>query len=99
LKPKTKQKKKIEQVKELARLALIDKPKWVPAKGFIYLNDVTVGQLVDTQSGLRAIVVEHGNCSTTVLVLKANNHRSEDRQFYLGKHRWGPQTEVKIIGD
>lgn len=99
MKPKTKLKKKIETAHNLAKIALIDKPNCSPVKGFKYLNDVAVGQLVDTQSGLRAIVVEHGNCSTTVLVLKANNHRSEDRQFYLGRHRWGPQTEVKIIGD
>jgi len=85
--------------RKLAKAALINKPKWMPAKDFTYLKDVSVGELIDTDSGLRAIVVEHGECSTSVLVLKANHHQSEDRQFYLGKHRWAKQTEVKVIGD
>ena len=99
MKSETKQKKKIGQANNLAKAALIDKPKWFPAKGFIYLKDVSVGELVDTGSGLRAIVLEHGECSTSMLVLKANHLSPEDRQFYLGKHRWAKETEVKIIGD
>ena len=99
MKPETKQKKKIGQARKLAKAALIDKPEWLPAKGFEYLEDVSVGELVDTESGLRAIVVEHGECSTSMLVLKANHHHTEDRQFYIGKHRWAKQTEVKVIGD
>ena len=99
MKPETKQKKKIGQAHKLAKAALIDKPKWLPAKGFTYLKDITVGELVDTGSGLRAIVVEHGECTTSMLVLKADHHQPEDRPFYLGKHRWAKETEVKIIGD
>jgi hypothetical protein len=34
-----------------------------------------------------------------VLVLNADSHNPDDRQFYLGKHRWGNETEVKVIGD
>jgi hypothetical protein len=55
--------------------------------------------LVDTNSGLKAVVLEHTDCASSVLVLNADNHPSEDRQFYLGKHRWGNKTEVKVIGD
>ena len=78
---------------------MIDKPEWKPAKGYKYLEDVSVGELVDTDNGLRAVVIEHGECSTSMLVLKADHHPSEDRQCYLGKHRWAKQTEVKVIGD
>ena len=78
---------------------MIDKPEWKPAKGCVYLKDVSVGELVDTESGLRGIVAEHGECSVSMLVLRADHHHSEDRQFYLGKHRWAKQTEVKVIGD
>lgn len=92
-------KKKLEQASKLAKAALINKPKWEPFKGFKYIKDVSIGELVDTQSGLRAIVADHGECSTTVLVLKADCHPEKDRQFYLGKHRWAQTTEVKIIGD
>ena len=84
---------------KLAQRAMIDKPLWKPAKGFTYLKDVAVGELVDTNSGLKAVVLEHTDCASSVLVLNADNHPSEDRQFYLGKHRWGNKTEVKVIGD
>ena len=84
---------------KLAQLAMIDKPVWKPAKDFTYLKDVAVGELVNTNSGLKAVVLEHTECASLVLVLNADNHSLEDRQFYLGKHRWGNQTEVKIIGD
>ena len=84
---------------KLAKAAMIDKPVWEPADGFTYLKDVAVGELVDTGSGMKAVVLEHTNCASLVLVLNADNHSLEDRQFYLGKHRWGNQTEVKIIGD
>tara|TARA_R100000458_G_C8235939_1_gene216306 strand:+ start:393 stop:632 length:240 start_codon:yes stop_codon:yes gene_type:complete len=79
---------------------MIDKPEWRPAKGFVYLKDVAVGQLIDTQGGsLRAVVLDHNSCATGVLVLNADSHNPDDRQFYLGKHRWGNETEVKVIGD
>ena len=99
MKPKTKMKKKIEQAHNLAKIALIDKPECKPSKGFLYIKDVPVGELVDTGSGLRAIVIDNNEVSTSVLVLKADNHSQKDRNFYLGKHRWGNETEVKIIGD
>ena len=99
MKPETKRKKQIGIARQLAKAAMIDKPEWKPAKGFVYLKDVSVGELVDTNNGLRAVVIEHGECSTSMLVLKADHHPSEDRQFYLGKHRWAKQTEVKVIGD
>ncbi len=85
--------------RKLAKAAMIDKPLYKPAPGFVYLQDVSVGELVETSSGLKAIVVEHTNSATKMLVLKADNHPVEDRNFYLGKQRWGIGTEVKVIGD
>ena len=85
--------------RKLAKAAMIDKPVWKPAKGFTYLKDVAVGELVDTDSGMRAVVLGHTNCASLVLVINADEHKPEDRQFYLGKHRWANQTEVKVIGD
>ena len=99
MKPETKRKKQIGIARKLAKAAMIDKPEWRPAKGFVYLEDVSVGELVDTNNGLRAVVAEHGECSVSMLVLRADHHPSEDRQFYLGKHRWAKTTEVKVIGD
>ena len=84
---------------KLAKAALIDKPIWPPAKGFTYLKDVAVGELVNTNSELEAVVIQHSECATLVLVLDAKTSRLEDKQFYLGRQRWGLKTEVKIIGD
>jgi len=97
LKPKTKMKKKVEQARKLAKLALIDKPEWKPAKGYVYIKDVRIGELIETSSLMRAIVLDKSSVSTTVLVTNANHHPTKDRSFYLGKHRWGSETEVKII--
>ena len=92
-------KKKIEQAEKLAKSALIDKPVWQPSNGFKYIKDVAVGELVDTYSGLRAVVIETNEVSTSVLVINADKYPVGDRNFYLGKNRWGNETEVKIIGD
>ena len=99
LKPETKRKRQIGIARKLAKAAMIDKPQWKPAKGYKYLKDVNVGELIDTSTGLRGVVLDHTPSSTEVLVLKADHHASEDRQFYLGKHRWATETEVKVIGD
>jgi len=85
--------------RKLAKDAMIDKPIYKPAEGFVYLQDVNVGELVETSSGTRAIVIQHTDSSTKMMVLKANTHQAEDRNFYLGKQRWGIGTEVKVIGD
>ena len=99
LKPETKRKRQIGIARKLAKAAMIDKPEWKPAKVYKYLKDVNVGELIDTSTGLRGVVLDHTPSSTEVLVLKADHHASEDRQFYLGKHRWATETEVKVIGD
>ena len=99
MKPETKRKRQIGIARKLAKAAMIDKPEWKPAKGYKYLKDVNVGELIDTSTGLRGVVLDHTPSSTEVLVLKADHHASEDRQFYLGKHRWATETEVKVIGD
>ena len=92
-------KKKLEQAHSLAKTALINKPVWKPVSGFQYIKDVPVGELVNTCSGLRAIVIDNNEVSTSVLVLRADKHPQKDRDFYLGKHRWANETEVKIVGD
>tara|TARA_R100000995_G_C3455044_1_gene110101 strand:- start:400 stop:702 length:303 start_codon:yes stop_codon:yes gene_type:complete len=100
MKPKTKWNRKLKAIDKLTEKALKDKPNWKPAKGFVYLKDVAVGELIHTQDGsLRAVVLDHNTCASNVLVLNADTHHPDDRQFYLGKHRWGNETEVKVIGD
>jgi hypothetical protein len=99
LKPNIKLKKKQKIAQALAIKALKNKPTWKPSNGFKYIEDVPVGELVDTYYGLRAVVIEQSSVSTSVIVLRADHLHQSDRSFYIGKHRWGSKTEVKIIGD
>ena len=92
-------KKKIEMANKLVKLALNDKFKVEPAKGFMYLKDVNVGELVTLGKGNESVLIEKTNAICTVLVIKADNHPMEDRNYYLGKQRWALETEVKHIGD
>ena len=92
-------KRKIEQAHNLAMIAMTNKPNWQPAKGFKYIEDVPVGELVDTYYGLRAVVIEQSSVSTSIIVLRADHLHQKERGFYLGYHRWGCKTEVKVIGD
>ena len=62
----TKLKKKQKLAQALAIKALKDKPNWKPASGFKYIEDVPVGELVDTYYGLRAVVIEQSSVSTSV---------------------------------
>jgi len=75
-------KRKLGQAHNLAKAAMIDKPKWLPANGFKFIEDVPVGELVDTNSGLRAVVTEQSSVSTSVLVLRADHLHQKERGFY-----------------
>ena len=92
MKPETKQKKKIGQARKLAKSALIDKPKWKPSKGNVYLKDIPVGSLFKT-SGLKGILLSVSNSSASVVITEVKGNHSED-SFYLGKRLIAPDTEV-----
>ena len=92
-------KRKVEQAHKLAMIAMTKGPEWKPSPGYTYIKDVRIGELVETPSFMRAIVLDNSSSSTTVLVTSVECHSPSDRSFYLGKHRWGSTTEVKVIGD
>ena len=92
MKPETKWKKKLKEIQDLAKSAMIDKPEWKPQKGFVYIKDVEPGQLVETESNNLAIVLDHTEAATIVC---AKN--SSDAGFKTV--RWAGQTEVKIKGE
>lgn len=73
--------------------AMTDKPVWKPAKGFSYLQDVPVGNLVKV-GNQTAIVVEHSTCST---IIHCVEYEGDDKSFYIGRHRWANTTEVQTI--
>ena len=92
MKPETKWKKKLKEIQDLAKSAMIDKPEWKPQKGFVYIKDVEPGQLVETESKNLAIVLDHTEAATIVCAKD-----SSDAGFKTV--RWAGQTEVKIKGE
>ena len=92
MKPETKQKKKIGQARKLAKAALIDKPKWKPSKGYLYLKDIPIGSLFKTSS-LKGILLSVSSSSASVVITEVKGSHSED-SFYLGKRLIAPDTEV-----
>ena len=84
-----KQHKQSLATKRLVAKALKDKPKWKPAKGYKYLEDLKEGSLFVTENGTRGVLIE---CSTNARVIITECH-SDD----LGKKIIAAKTEVKEI--
>ena len=80
----------------LATKALKDSPKWKPAKGYKYLEDLNVGSLFKTQSGTRGVLVKY-IVDAVVIITESPYTRTKDDSFYLGKIRVSSKTEVKEI--
>ena len=97
MKAETKYKKKLKEIKKLAKSAMTDTPVWKPYTGYNYIKNIDIGELVELETGTRAIVLDTNEVSVTVLVTSVDQMPSEDRPFYLGKHRWACETEVKLI--
>ena len=93
MKPETKWKRKLEEIKNLAKSAMIDKPEWKATKGYVYIKDVKEGELVTTKSGTKAIDTDPSESATLVY---CTEHTINDK-FYLGSQRWAGTTQVKII--
>ena len=83
------------KIKKLVKKALKNKPKWKPAKGYIYLKDLKLGSLFETQSGIRGVLIDN-DISSKVIVTDVKC-AEEDRDYYLGKHIFAAHTEVKEI--
>ncbi len=75
--------------KRLVAKALKDKPKWKPAKGYKYLEDLKEGSLFVTEGGTRGVLIE---CSTNAKVI-ITECSSDD----LGKKIIAAKTEVKEL--
>ena len=90
-------KKKLAQARNLAKTAVKNKPKWKPSPGYKYLKDIRIGELVETQSGTRAVLLSVNDVSANVLVTSVDYIICENKSYYLGKHRWSSGTEVKLV--
>ena len=90
-------KRKINQAKKLARAAMKNGPDWKPSQGYKYLKNIRIGELVETQSGTRAVLLSVNDVSANVLVTSVDHIICENKSYYLGKHRWSSSTEVKLV--
>ena len=87
-----KRKKSDLWIKRLTKKALKNKPQWKPSPGYTYLEDVNIGELVLTSSNCKAILVDKGDASASVIITET----PIDDKGFLGKQRWALKTEVKI---
>ena len=83
------------KIEKLTKKALKNKPKWKPAKGYIYLKDLKLGSLFETQSRMRGVLIY---CDINAKVIITDVKCEEkDKNYYLGKQTIGAQTEIKEI--
>ena len=82
----------------MVRKALKNGPKWKPAKGYKYLEDIPIGSMFTTGSGTEGLLLDTNTAASTVLITKSSCcHIESDDRYYLGRQRWGSKTEVKTI--
>ena len=86
---------KQKSTKELVRKALKNKPKWKLPKGYKYLKDIQIGNLIQLNNGTKAVLLSITPSSAQVLVISSPNNNGD---YYTGKHLWSLETEVKEIG-
>ena len=90
MKAKTRLLKKQKSARVLATKALKDKPVLKPSKGYVYLEDCNVGQVVTIPNiEIEAIKIETNPGQTTVIVTECKDTAG------LGKRFWANKTEVK----
>ena len=78
------------QIKNLAKRALKNKPKYTPAKGYKFLKDLKVGSLFTTESGMRGVLI---SCETNANIIVTESYNSDQ----MGKKHISSHTEVKEI--
>jgi hypothetical protein len=82
--------KKNTSIKLLAKKALRNKPKHIPAKGYKYLKNLKLGSLFSTGSGMRGVLI---SCDHDATVIITETYKSGE----LGKMNISSDTEVKEI--
>tara|TARA_R100001463_G_scaffold36877_2_gene79382 strand:+ start:1126 stop:1464 length:339 start_codon:yes stop_codon:yes gene_type:complete len=82
-------------IKKLVNKALKDKPKNIPAKGYVFLKSLDEGTHFETQTGTRGLLISK-NINCEVIVTHVNVAK-EDKAYYLGKQIFPETTEVKKV--
>ena len=86
---------KIPQSVKLATKALKNGPKWKPAKGYKYLEDLEPGAMFMTSAGMKGILIE-AETNAKVIIMDVNVHPN-DVDYYLGKQIIASKTEIKEL--
>lgn len=89
-------KTKLKKIKKLADKALKDKPEWKPSKDYKYLEDIPIGSLFMTESGLKGILLDC-EINAKVLITDVPEIYDKSLSFSLGKTIISSKTEVKEI--
>ena len=87
--------KKNISTKLLAKRALKKGPKWGPAKGYKYLENLSPGSMFHTGSGMKGVLIEC-DANARVIIMDVNVP-PDDKDYYLGKHIIAAKTEVKEL--
>ena len=95
----TKKKNQIQRnntsIKSLVKKALRNSPKWKPAKGLSYLEDLNIGDSF-IMNGLGGILLDTSpSCSHVLVISSSLNEDNSNKNYYLGKQIWASKTEVK----
>ena len=77
------------KIKNLAKKALLDKPKHVPSKGMMFLEDKEIGSVFELK-GISGLLIGVNESSAQVIILTNDNEDST----LVGKIRIGAKTEV-----
>jgi len=86
----------IRRIANLVNKALKNKPQFFPAKGYKYLEDLSVGSLFETSSGMRGVLI-NADINAKVVITDVPNISNEDKNYYLGKQTISSKTEVKEV--
>ena len=66
-----------------------------PHKGFKFLKSIPVGRGFVTPSGMKGIVLSQNIGSVLCKFTEVSFNDRDDANYYLGKHRISPETNVK----
>ena len=92
---------KQKSTKELVRKALKNKPKWKPPKGYKYLKDIQIGNLIQLKNGTKAVLLtgtpgsftadEEINQATTGAVGKVVEYDATNKLLYFIQTRFNDE--------
>ena len=80
------------KIKTLVKRALKNGYKSKPSKGMMYLKDLPIGKMFETESGTRGVLIE---CDVNArVIILSSNLNDDDSSYHLGKKIIAAKTEI-----